>query len=160
MDIFTYLRIWFAINNIQQKKFSEKYRIPNTTISETLNGTKKKVPEKFAKAFQKQFGFPVYDVYENIKLELGLKSSGTSVMEDYGEYEISQSEEKDLIEKLTLILRDSHPDHVHAVRNIINIFCGDKLWKENGSVEKRKKLIPRKGEPERRLKIHGYEETN
>lgn len=70
MNISTHLRIWFAINNIQQKDFSEKYRIPGTTISETLKGMKKKVPEKFKMAFQKQFGFPVENVYEHIKSKL------------------------------------------------------------------------------------------
>ena len=70
MIIHKLLRIWFTINDIQQKEFAKKHKIHANKIYEILKGIKKNIPSDFNKAFQNQFGFPVEDIYLHIKSEL------------------------------------------------------------------------------------------
>jgi hypothetical protein len=70
MIIYKLLRIWFTINDIQQKEFAKKHKIHANKIYEILKGIKKNIPIDFKNAFQKQFGFPVEDIYKHIKIEM------------------------------------------------------------------------------------------
>ena len=76
MDIWKQLRIWFTINDIQQKDFAKKHNIHPNKIYEILKGIKKNIPIDFKKAFQIQFNFPVEEVYEHIKLKLERNTPG------------------------------------------------------------------------------------
>ena len=127
MDISKYLRIWFAINNIQQKYFSDKYRIPGTTISETLKGIKKKIPENFKNAFQNQFGFPVEDVYKHIKLEIE-----SNAVETGKESQINKSMEGKKMnknEKILYGLEELSQEKIDQLQEIIDKWIEEDLQK-------------------------------
>lgn len=146
----------FKDNYIElSKKFGGKYAllkkgIKRGVIQGILRGSIPKANE-------------AYLVAQALNVTLEELITGKSIEENVSQNVVSGThrvnkdpEDKHLIEKFREILKNSDQEHIQAITNIINIFCGEKMWIKKGMKEKRKKLILHHGKIERRLKIHGY----
>ena len=131
MNISKLLRIWFIINSIQQKEFAEKNKISTTNISEILKGIKKSIPIDFKKAFQKQFKFPVEDVYEHIKIKLESNTLGKGK-----ESRINKSKEGNKMEGKLYDVEGLNQERIDILQEMIDNWKADDANKRK---EKRKK---------------------
>ena len=132
MDIWKQLRIWFTINDIQQKDFAKKNNIHPNKIYEILKGIKKNIPTDFKKAFQKQFGFPVENVYEHIKLKLESKNQ-----EKGNESRINKSKErKERVEGKLYDIEGLSQERIDIIQEMIDNW---KIEDANNRKEERRK---------------------